>query len=138
MSSYTKQYTIDWINKQSDASKIWEYLRTTNPPDGFIYSRHPIVQRILIGTDDELMHSGASFGCTMRGVQNYAIEQGKKDKKIKTELFGEKAQKNMDNNNKKAAKVMMEKGPEEFVKHVFTDQKSGKQLSYSQMRSLYG
>ena len=104
MSSYTKQYTIDWINKQSDAQKIWEYLRTTNPPDGFTYSRHPIVQRILIGTDDKLMHSGASFGCTMRAVQNYAIEQDKKDKKIKKELFGTKAQKHMDDNSSKQTK----------------------------------
>lgn len=36
----------------------------------------------------------------------------------------------MDAANTKAAKVFATGGPEAFVKHVFTDQESGKTLSY--------
>ena len=44
----------------------------------------------------------------------------------------------MDEANKKALNVMNEQGPKEFIKHVFTDQETGRQLSYSEMRSRYG
>ena len=44
----------------------------------------------------------------------------------------------MDDTNKKAVNVMAEQGLEEAVKHMFTDEKSGRQLSYAEMRSLYG
>tara|TARA_B110000495_G_C22467959_1_gene290500 strand:+ start:98 stop:529 length:432 start_codon:yes stop_codon:yes gene_type:complete len=44
----------------------------------------------------------------------------------------------MDDANKKAMNVWSEKGTEEAVKHMFTDQKTGRTLSYSEMRSRYG
>ena len=44
----------------------------------------------------------------------------------------------MDAANTKAAKVFATGGPEAFVKHVFTDQESGKKLSYAEMRARYG
>ena len=44
----------------------------------------------------------------------------------------------MDDANKKAVNVMAEQGMEAAVKHMFTDEKSGRQLSYAEMRSLYG
>jgi len=44
----------------------------------------------------------------------------------------------MDEANKTALNVMNEQGPKEFIKHVFTDQETGRQLSYSEMRSRYG
>ena len=44
----------------------------------------------------------------------------------------------MDDTNKKAMNVWSEKGTEEAVKHMFTDQKTGHTLSYSEMRSRYG
>ena len=40
--------------------------------------------------------------------------------------------------NKKAINILQSKGEKEFIKHVFTDQKIGKILSYSDMRALYG
>ena len=46
--------------------------------------------------------------------------------------------KGMDTNNSKAMDVWESKGVEAAVKHMFTDQETGKQLSYSQMRSMYG
>ena len=47
-------------------------------------------------------------------------------------LFG------MNEENKKALEVLNNKGKEEFMKHVFTDQETGRKLSYSEMRMRYG
>ena len=44
----------------------------------------------------------------------------------------------MDERNKKAYKVLATKGEAAAVKHMFTDDKTGRQLSYSEMRSRYG
>ena len=44
----------------------------------------------------------------------------------------------MDEANKKALNVLNNEGQEEFMKHVFTDQETGRQLSYSEMRMRYG
>ena len=44
----------------------------------------------------------------------------------------------MDEVNKKAMDVWEEDGMQAAVKHMFTDQKTGRQLSYAEMRSLYG
>ena len=44
----------------------------------------------------------------------------------------------MDDTNKKAVDVMAEEGMETAVKHMFTDEKSGRTLSYAEMRSRYG
>ena len=44
----------------------------------------------------------------------------------------------MDDNNKKAMDVMQKDGPEAAIKHMFTDQETGRQLSYAEMRSRYG
>lgn len=50
--------------------------------------------------------------------------------------------KNMTNKEKqdqiKAAEVLVTKGDAAFVKHVFTDQDTGKALTYAEMRSRYG
>ena len=44
----------------------------------------------------------------------------------------------MNDTNKKALNVMTEQGMEAAVKHMLTDEKSGRQLSYAEMRSRYG
>jgi len=44
----------------------------------------------------------------------------------------------MDEPNKKALDVMANEGTDAAVKHMFTDQESGRQLSYAEMRSRYG
>ena len=43
----------------------------------------------------------------------------------------------MDDKNKKAFNVFLEEGKQAFVKHVFTSENGG-QLSYSEMRMMYG
>ena len=44
----------------------------------------------------------------------------------------------MDDANKKATDVMAEQGIEAAVEHMFTDQQTGRKLSYGEMRSMYG
>jgi hypothetical protein len=44
----------------------------------------------------------------------------------------------MNNTNKRALKVMVEEGVDAAVKHMFTDQKTGRALSYAEMRLCYG
>ena len=44
----------------------------------------------------------------------------------------------MDDTNKKALDVMQNEGMNAAIKHMFTDQESGRQLSYGEMRMRYG
>ena len=45
---------------------------------------------------------------------------------------------NMDDYNKKAMDVMRTQGMSSAVKHMFTDQQTGRQLTYGEMRARYG
>jgi len=73
------------------------------------------------------------------GSEIFAIEHHEHhEQELKESLFGSGAQKNMDKYNSEAAKVMIEKGQEVFIKHVFTNQDTGKPMSYCEMRSRYG
>jgi len=44
----------------------------------------------------------------------------------------------MDDYNKKAAKVLKNEGIDAAINHMFTDQETGRQLSYAEMRARYG
>jgi len=44
----------------------------------------------------------------------------------------------MDETNKKAAQVLQNQGTNAFMAHVFTDQDTGRKLSYAEMRMRYG
>lgn len=44
----------------------------------------------------------------------------------------------MDEPNKKAAEVLQNQGTKAFIDHVFTDQDTGRKLSYAEMRMRYG
>ena len=46
--------------------------------------------------------------------------------------------KNMDEANKQAFNVLMNGTKKDFIKHVFTNQETGQQRSYAEMRMLYG
>jgi len=63
------------------------------------------------------------------------IQNDKKFVKTWDEIF---LAKNMDEDNKKALNVMKTEGVDAAVKHMFTDQETGRQLSYSEMRMRYG
>lgn len=44
----------------------------------------------------------------------------------------------MDTHNQKAMDVAAKDGTDAFIKHVFTDQETGRKLTYAEMRSRYG
>ena len=44
----------------------------------------------------------------------------------------------MDDHNKKAADVMKTQGMDAAIQHMFTDQETGRQLTYGEMRARYG
>ena len=46
--------------------------------------------------------------------------------------------KDMDEANKNAADVLASQGSDAAVDHMFTDQKTGRKLSYAEMRGMYG
>ena len=46
--------------------------------------------------------------------------------------------KNMDEANKQAYNVLMNGTKKDFIKHVFTEQETGRVRSYAEMRMLYG
>ena len=46
--------------------------------------------------------------------------------------------KNMDEANKQAYNVLMNGTKKDFIKHVFTEQGTGRVRSYAEMRFLYG
>ena len=45
---------------------------------------------------------------------------------------------NMDEANKTAANIFNTQGEKAFLKHIFTDQETGRQMSYAEMRYRYG
>ncbi len=51
--------------------KLWEWIRTYQPADGFCYSSSENVNKIMIKTERD-GHSGTSFGYMMRGLQHAA------------------------------------------------------------------
>ena len=59
----------------------------------------------------------------------------KKEEKLEEKKEGLKLE--MDDKNKKAFNVFLQEDMQAFVKHVFTSENGG-QLSYSEMRMLYG
>ena len=63
-----------------------------------------------------------------------AIKKEKNFAKTWDKAFG----KNIDEDNKKALNVMKTEGMDAAVKHMFTDQETGRQLSYPEMRMRYG
>jgi len=60
-----------------------------------------------------------------------------KDTKTKTKINNNKDLQTEDI-NQIAINLLKTKGSKEFIQHVFTHPETGKQLSYSEMRSLYG
>lgn len=65
------------------------------------------------------------------------MEENKEQKEGKVEEKKEGLKLEMDDKNKKAFNVFLEEGKQAFVKHVFTGENGG-QLSYSEMRMMYG
>tara|TARA_B110001450_G_scaffold7965_1_gene8037 strand:+ start:2367 stop:2807 length:441 start_codon:yes stop_codon:yes gene_type:complete len=72
-------------------------------------------------------HGASGAGADVAGAQGGAGAQGASGLSV-----------GMDDTNKKALDVMQNEGMEAAVKHMFTDQVSGRKLSYGEMRMRYG
>ena len=86
---------------------------------------------------------GLIYGNATSPMVNVTFNNVKCTPKDDTKSFAENYKKSefydgMDDVNKKAMDVWAEKGAEAAVKHMFTDQETGRTLSYGEMRSLYG
>lgn len=75
--SFTKEleFAINFINSQYNKDEIFQFFATQEPPKniGYLWWKHPILKQV----DDGIAcrgHSGGSFACTMRSLQNYSIE----------------------------------------------------------------
>ena len=66
--------------------------------------------------------------------ETVAQEKPTSETKINLEPFMPR----MDDANKKAAQVLQNQGTKAFIEHVFTDQDTGRKLSYAEMRMRYG
>lgn len=65
------------------------------------------------------------------------------NKEQREKMFASNFKKNilysyMDSENKKILDVMVDEGGKKSVKQMFTDSETGRELSYSEMRSRYG
>tara|TARA_Y100000389_G_scaffold194392_1_gene224318 strand:- start:8 stop:301 length:294 start_codon:yes stop_codon:yes gene_type:complete len=64
--------------------------------------------------------------------------QSEKVPQTQPQLVDSPVVRGMDSANATAAKVLFTRGNKEFVNHVFTDQDTGRRLSYAEMRMRYG
>lgn len=72
---------------------------------------------------------------------NKEVEENKKspmEGSSKTIISSLANKEGMDDANKKAYDVLMKGTEKEFLQHIFTDQATGRSLSYSEMRMRYG
>lgn len=53
--------------------KLWEWIRTYQPTNGFCFSNSNNVNKIMNETNGD-GHSSTSFGCMMRGLQKVACD----------------------------------------------------------------
>lgn len=60
------------------------------------------------------------------------------EKVSQSQLVDSPVVRGMDSANAAAAKVLFTRGNKEFIDHVFTDQDTGRKLSYAEMRMRYG
>ena len=71
------------------------------------------------------------------GVAEKAVETKQTAKSV-AQMYKKNNYLVMDDLNKKAMVVMATRGMDAAVKHMFTDQDTGRQLSYGEMRMRYG
>jgi len=93
-------------------------MSTTNQTDSSKVIETPVTEQVTTTTTQETTSQ----------------EQPTSETKINLEPF----MPGMDETNKKAAEVLQNQGTKAFIEHVFTDQDTGRKLSYADMRMRYG
>ena len=74
----------------------------------------------------------------VQGNTSKAQESAKTQESSKEVIKSIANTKNMDEANKQAYNVLMNGTEKDLVRHVFTNQETGQQRSYAEMRMLYG
>ena len=130
---------VNWTMKRYDyPDHVREHIKTRwvkiNNENGGVYHKPVYGEKSI----------GPSGSCTSRGnPQNADTSVVQGTVMVQTDEVANPCQlpsfsNAMDEPNKKALGVMVNEGMDAAVKHMFTDQESGRQLSYSEMRSRYG
>lgn len=94
-------------------------MSTTNQTDSSKVIETPVTEQVTTTTTTQ---------------ETVTQEQPTTETKINLEPF----MPGMDEANKKAAEVLQNQGSNAFMEHVFTDQDTGRKLSYAEMRMRYG
>jgi len=94
-------------------------MSTTNKTDSSKVIETPVTEQVTTTTTTQ---------------ETVTQEQPTTETKINLEPF----MPGMDETNKKAAQVLQNQGTKSFIDHVFTDQDTGRKLSYAEMRMMYG
>ena len=116
--------------------KIEDWVRTFNEPNGFMFTNHENINKLMKELEND-SHSGCSAALTLRECQKRLKNNYDKIMMIikndNIDLY-----KNMDDNNKKACDIILEKGINAGIEHMFKNPVTGKEMSYAEMRSFYG
>jgi hypothetical protein len=131
------QNALKFINQRPD---IRQFMIDFNE-ESFMFSKSPYIGEICLAVESDC-HSGASFGCMLQECRVKILDDISNGKKFTTfcQQIGNEIGNvdNMDEANKNAIKVAESQGMESFIAHMFTEKDTGRKLSYSEMRYLYG
>ena len=71
LTSDEKMMLQDAYDSVESVPNGWEFLRTYNPPHGFMFSSHPTLTSIQMAMKYD-GHSGLTYGRTMRSIEYIA------------------------------------------------------------------
>ena len=138
-----------WLNKNWPVMRVadvnWTMERGDFPQHarGYIFKNWIKVNDEGGGTYCEPSYYETKYKNQMiaRGKMPPAAEDERHQRRDEVDVHGVPASQpsnGMDKRNQTALHVLQTKGPAAAVKHMFTDDKTGRELSYSEMRSRYG
>ena len=130
-----EENAAEWLSTNWPNMKKMDMSWTAEKYDYPQYVRDYIEQNWIKESDD---NGGTYVKPPLKKMDN-----SKADKLEQEKSFGRDVQKSgwyqaMEQHNKEATDVMAKEGMDAAVKYMFTDRKTGRQLSYGEMRMLYG
>lgn len=127
------QNALKFINQRPD---IRQFMIDFNE-ESFMFSKSPYIGEICLAVESDC-HSGASFGCMLQECRLKILDDISNGKKFTA--FSQQISNvdNMDEANKNAIMVAESQGMESAIQHMFTEPTTGRKMSYSEMRYLYG
>jgi len=134
---------VNWTMKRYDyPDHVCEHIKThwvkINDENGGVYHK-PVYDKECMDSSGSCISRGNPQNADTSVVQGTVMVQTDEVVNPYQPLYQLPIFANaMDEPNKKALGVMVNEGMDAAVKHMFTDQESGRQLSYAEMRSRYG